>query len=79
MKIKINNDISELKRKMSEIAPRDNIANHKIICKGIMYSNTRVTIGWMKYRVRQDISFSKLYNDGNDVVIVPLNAAEVDI
>ncbi len=78
-KVKINNDIYELKRQLTEIVPTDNIADHKIICKGIMYSNTRITIGWMKYRVRQDISFSRLYNDGNDISIVPLNAGELDI
>lgn len=79
MKIKINNDIVELKKQIIKIAPTDNITDHKIICKGIMYSNTRITIGWMKYRVRQDISFSRIYNDGNDIAIVPLNAAEIDI
>lgn len=79
MKIRINNDIYELKRQLQEIVPSDNIADHKIICKGVMYSNTRVTIGWMRYRVRQDISCSKLYNDGNDISIVQLNSADMDI
>ncbi len=79
MKIKINNEISEIERQLTEVLPTDNIADHKIICKGIMYSNTRVTIGWMKYRVRQDISFSKLYNDGDDISIVPLNSADLEI
>ena len=78
MKIKLNNDIYELKKQIAETAPTDNIADHKIVCKGIMYSNTRVTIGWMKYRVRQDISYSKLYNDGDDIAVVPLNAGDVD-
>lgn len=78
MKIKINNDIYELKRQLTEILPTDNIADHKIICKGVMYSNTRVAIGWMRYRVRQDISYSKLYNDGNDISIVTLNAADME-
>lgn len=79
MKIRINNEINEIKRKLEEIVPTDNIADHKIICKGVMYSNTRVTIGWTRYRVRQDISFSKLYNDGNDISIVPLNSADLEI
>lgn len=79
MKIKINNEIHEIKRQLKDIVPTDNIVNHKIICKGLMYSNTRVVIGWMKYRVRQDISYSKMYNDGNDISIVPLNSADLDI
>lgn len=79
MKIKINNEIHEIKRQLTEIIPTDNIADHKIICRGIMYANTRLTIGWMKYRVRQDISCSKMYNDGIDISIVPLNPADLEI
>lgn len=77
-KIKISNDISEIKRKLQEVIPTDNIANHKIVCKGIMYPNTRITIGWVKYRVREDISYSKIYNDGSDISIVPLNPSDID-
>lgn len=77
-KIKINSDISDMQNLLTEIAPKDNIENHKIVCKGIIYSNTRITIGWMKYRVRQDISYSKIYNDGNDISIVPLNSGDID-
>jgi hypothetical protein len=79
IKIKINNSLNGLKKRLTEIPTTDNIADHKIICKGIMYSNTRVTIGWTKYRVKQDISFSKLYNDGDDISIVPLNSSDIDI
>jgi len=78
MKIKLNNEILDLKTQITDIIPSDNIANHKIVCKGIMYSNTRITIGWMKYRVRQDLSYSKLYNDGYDISIVPLNPADTE-
>lgn len=78
MKIKLNNEIQDLTRQLTEIIPTDNIANHKIVCKGIMYSNTRIAIGWMKYRVRQDISYSKIYNDGNDISIVPLNPSDIE-
>ena len=78
-KIRINNEINDIKARLSEVVQTDNIANHKIICKGIMYSNTRLAIGWMKYRVRQDISYSKMYNDGDDISIVPLNPADIDI
>ena len=78
MKIRINNEISEIKRQLQEDIPTDNIAGHKIICKGIMYSNTRITIGWLKHRVRQDISYSKIYNDGNDIVILPLNSSDIE-
>lgn len=79
MKIKVNNEISEIKRQLQEVMPTDNIAGHKIICKGVMYTNTRITIGWLKYRVRQDINFSKIYNDGNDIVIIPLNPSDIDL
>lgn len=79
MKIKINNEINEMQKQLEEVIPTINIVDHKIICKGVMYSNTRLTIGWMKYRVRQDISYSKMYNDGNDISLVPLNPADLDI
>lgn len=77
-KIKINNEISEIKRKLNDVVQTDNLADHKIICTGIIYSNTRITIGWMKYNVRQDISYSKIYNDGNDITIVTLNSSDID-
>lgn len=77
-KITINNNIQDLKRQLTEIIPTDNVANHKIVCKGIMYANTKITIGWMKYRVRQDISYSKIYNDGNDISVVPLNPSDLE-
>jgi len=76
-RVKINNEINEIKKHLEENNPTDNIANHKIICKGIIYTNTRIAIGWMKYRVRQDISYSKLYNDGNDIAVVTLNASDL--
>lgn len=79
MKIKVNNEIQDIKRQLSEMVHTVNIADHKIICKGTMYSNTRLTIGWMKYRVRQDINYSKMYNDGNDISIVPLNPADLEM
>ncbi len=78
MKIKINNEISEIKNQLQEEVPSDNITEHKIVCKGIIYANTRITIGWLKYRVRQDISYSKIYSDGNDIVIIPLNPSDLD-
>lgn len=79
MKIKINNEISEMKRQLTEIIPKDNIAEHKIICKNTMYPNTRITIGWMKYRVRHDTSFIKVYSDGNDISVVPLNPGDLEL
>ncbi|MEL7649252.1 MAG: FapA family protein [Sedimentibacter sp.] len=78
MKIKINNEIQDLKRQLTDMAPTDNIANHKIVCKGVMYANTRISIGWMKHRVRQDISYSKIYNDGNDIAVIPLNPSDIE-
>ncbi len=78
-KIKLNNDISDMQRLLTEVIPTDNIENHKIICKGTIFSNTRISIGWMKYRVRQDINYSKIYNDGNDISIVPLNPGDFEM
>ena len=78
MKIKLNNEISEIKRQKEEVILRDNIGNHKIICRGIMYPNTRISIGWLKYRVRQDTNYSKIYNDGSDIVVVQLNPSDLD-
>ncbi len=79
MKIKVGNEISDIKQQMTDVVATDNIADHKIICKGVMYPNTRLTIGWMKYRIREDLSFTKIYNDGNDITFVPLNPADIDI
>ena len=77
-RISLNNEINELKKQLELDKPTDDITNHKIICKGIIHSNTRITIGWMKLKVRQDISYSKVYNDGNDIAIVPLNPADIE-
>lgn len=77
-RVKINNEINELKKHLEENIPSDNIANHKIICKGIMYTNTRISVGGLRYRVRQDISYSKVYNDGNDITIVALNPSDLN-
>lgn len=74
---KIKSEIAEIKRALEQDIQKDNIADHKIICKGIMYVNTRISIGWMKYKVRQDINYSKIYNDGNDIAIVPLNPSDI--
>lgn len=76
-KAKVNKEICEIAKELEEEIPTDNIANHRVICKGIMYVNTRISIGWMRYRVRQDISYSKIYNDGSDIVIVPLNSSDI--
>ncbi|MGB4440260.1 MAG: FapA family protein, partial [Sedimentibacter sp.] len=78
MKVRLNKEIQDIKQQLEEIIPTDNIANHKIICKGLMYANTRISIGWIKHRVRQDISHSKIYNDGNDILIVPLNPSDIE-
>ncbi|HBV68986.1 MAG TPA: hypothetical protein DEF04_13035 [Clostridiales bacterium] len=79
MRIKVHNEIADIKRQMTNVVATDNIADHKIICKGVMHPNTRLTIGWMKYRIREDLSFTKIYNDGNDITFVPLNPADIDI
>jgi hypothetical protein len=78
-KIKVNNEINEIKKQLQEASITDNITDHRIICKGTIYCNTRICIGWMKYRVRQDISYSKVYNDGNDISIIPLNPGDLEL
>lgn len=78
-KIRINNEISKIKGQLKEITITDNITDHRIICKGIMYSNTRISIGWMKYRVREDLSHCKIYNDGNYISVVPLNSGDLNL
>lgn len=77
-KASLNGEINELKSSLIEDEPTDDITSHKIVCKGIMYPNTKITIGWMKYRVRQETSYSKVYNDGNDITFVTLNPADID-
>lgn len=78
-KIKLNNEINEIKNKLQEIKPLRDSSDYKVICTGIIYTNTRIEIGGMKYRVRGDISFSKVYNDGRDIAVVPLNPGDIDI
>lgn len=77
-RLKINNEINEKKQQLDKNVPIEDISNNKIICKGIMYTNTRISVGWIKYRVKQDISYSKIYNDGNDINIVTLNPSDLD-
>lgn len=78
-KAMLNGEINDLKDYMKEDEPTDDITMHRIICKGIMHPNTKITIGWMKYRVRQETSYSKVYNDGNDITFVTLNPADLDM
>jgi len=77
-KVKLNNEVQDIKQQLEENIPADNIANHKIVCKGLMYANTRIVIGWIRHRIRQDISYSKIYNDGSDILIVPLNPSDIE-
>ncbi len=72
--------INELKTSILEL-DHDNkkITDHKIVCSGIIYANTRITIGWLRLAVREDLSYSKLYNDGNDIQISPLLPSDMDL
>jgi uncharacterized protein (DUF342 family) len=72
-----NKELAGIKNELEKEIPLDKIANYKVVCRGVMYVNTRISIGWMKHRVRQDVSYSKIYNDGNDIVIVPLNPSDI--
>lgn len=79
VKVKLNTEIQKLKSSLSETTSLEDIRKHRIICRGIIYSNTRITVGFLRYRVRQDINYSKIYNDGEDIAIVTLNPADLDI
>ena len=78
-KIKFSNEVNEIKEQFQEVKSLRDLAEYRIVCKGIMYSNTKIDIGGLKYRVREDISFSKVYHDGKDIVVVPLNPGDIDI
>lgn len=78
IRLKLNNEISEIKKCLEEKVEKDNIQYYKIICKGTMYVNTRITIGWVKYRVKQDINYSKIYSDGDDINIVTLVPSDIE-
>lgn len=79
-KSEISRSINELKTSILEL-DNDNkkISDHKIVCSGIIYGNTRIAIGWLKLVVREDLSYSKLYNDGNDIQISPLLPSDMDL
>lgn len=69
----LNKEINSLKTTLLELdSENKKITDHRVICSGIIYANTRIVIGWRRYTVRDDISYSKLYNDGNDIQITPL-------
>ncbi|QSX07180.1 DUF342 domain-containing protein [Sedimentibacter sp. zth1] len=77
-KVEQNKDIGLLKAKLLEQKEENKkISDHKILCSGIIYANTRISIGWLKYVVREDLSYSKLYNDGSDIQITPLLPSEL--
>lgn len=75
---KVNSEINDIEETLKKNVPPHNIVEHKIICKGVIYSNTRLAVGWLKYRIRQDTSYSKIYNDGSDIVIMPLNPSDLE-
>ncbi len=77
-KIKLNNEINLLKEQLNENIVVDDLTKHKIICRGIMYTNTKITIGWANYIVRTDLSYSKIFINGNDINIVTLNPSDLE-
>lgn len=79
-KSEVSRSINELKTSILEL-DNDNkkITDHKIVCSGIMYANTRISIGWLRFVVRDDLSYSKLYNDGNEIQISPLLPSDMDL
>lgn len=79
-KAEINKSINDLKTSMLEV-DNDNkkITDHKVICSGIIYANTRIVIGWLRYTVRDDLSYTKLYNDGSEIQLSPLLPSDLDM
>ena len=79
-KSEVNGEINTLKTSILEIdSDSKKISEHKVICSGIIYANTRISIGWIRYVVREDLSYSKLYNDGNDIQITPLLPSDMEL
>lgn len=79
-KVQVTKEISNLKSKIIEHQAENNmISDFKVICTGIIYANTKISIGWIKYIAREDLSYSKLYNDGSDIKIVQLLPSDVNM
>lgn len=78
-KAEINKEINNLKTSLLEFDNNNKkITDHKIVCSGIMYGNTRIVIGWLRYIVREDLSYTKLYNDGSDIQVSPLLPSDLN-
>ena len=78
-KSEINKEINKLRTTLIEYDGNNKkITDHKIVCSGIIYTNTRISIGWLKYIVRNDLSYSKIYNDGSDIQVSPLLPSDIN-
>jgi uncharacterized protein (DUF342 family) len=79
-KSEVSRAINDLKTSILEL-DNDNkkITDHKVVCSGVIYANTRITIGWLRLIVREDLSYSKLYNDGNDIQITALLPSDMEL
>ncbi len=47
-------------------------SNGKIICHGVIYPGTTITIGSTTYNVKKDLHYCTLYKDGTDIKVNPL-------
>lgn len=78
-KIEMTKELGALKAKKLEFLNRNKkIEEYKILCSGIIYANTRISIGWMNYVVREDLSYSKIYNNGSDIEITALLPSDIN-
>lgn len=80
-KSKLRKEINDLKTLIVEQSGGKNagkITNYKVVCSGIIYANTRISIGWLKINVRDDISYSKIYNDGGELAVTQLTPADLE-
>ena len=79
-KAEVNKEVNSLRATLLDHDSNNKkITDHKIVCSGIIYANTRIVIGWLRYTVRDDISYSKIYNDGSDIQVTQLLPSDLNL
>ena len=79
-RMEVNKEMVNFKAKMIETdSNNQKIIDHKVICSGVIFANTRIEIGWLKYIVRDDISYSKIYNDGSEIKVSQLLPSDIGV
>ncbi len=76
----VNKKILSFTQQIEQITPQKvDLSEHRIICSGTIFANTHIEIGWLKYFVRNDLNYSKLYNDGSEIQISTLTSADLNL